>query len=149
MPMNTRICSNCKSEKPISEFHRKNNGTHSQCKICRGAYTASYRELHPEKSRLAVVKWVAENPARSVESHKKSNLKRNYGLTLDEYGEMMARQKGCCAICSRSMETPNVDHCHETGRVRGLLCSTCNGGLGMFKDCVPLLEQAIRYLKIS
>lgn len=145
--MNTRICSGCQTEKEILEFHKKKDGFHSRCKICRSGYTALYRSKNPEECKNAVTKWVLESPARNSESHKKSNLKKNYGLTLEQWGDMLSNQKGCCAICSCSMTSPNVDHCHETGRVRGLLCATCNGGLGMFKDCVPLLEKAIIYIK--
>lgn len=73
---------------------------------------------------------------------------RQYGITFKIYAQMFMRQHGRCAICR---ETPKsrqlvVDHCHETERVRGLLCGICNSGLGMFKDSVPSLARAIVYL---
>lgn len=145
--MNTKICGTCKIEKHLLDFHRKNDGHHTQCKKCRSEYTSRYRAKYPEESRQAVSNWVKEDPARNVSSHKRSNLKKFYGLSLEGYEKMLIQQNGCCLICSIKMNSPHVDHCHETGRIRGLLCATCNGGLGMFKDCVPLLEKAIGYLK--
>ena len=82
-------------------------------------------------------------------------LKRRYGITLDEYWEIFESQNGGCAICGS--ETANnkratkylplfIDHCHSTNKVRGLLCSNCNHGLGQFKDSPELLDQAIQYV---
>jgi hypothetical protein len=78
------------------------------------------------------------------------DLKKHYGITLEDYNEMFSAQDGKCAICSGG---PNgekrlcVDHCHSTGKVRGLLCDKCNVGLGRFNDDLALLEKAIEYLK--
>ena len=78
------------------------------------------------------------------------NLQK-YNLTTEDYANMLARQKGGCAICSKA-NTNNrnlhVDHCHETGHVRALLCNKCNSGLGMFRDNPEILEKAAQYLKI-
>ena len=77
-------------------------------------------------------------------------LKRRYGITIEDYDYMLKEQGHRCAICRT--DNPggqgrfHVDHCHDTGRVRGLLCSNCNHGLGKFQDSVLFLEQAIRYL---
>ena len=82
----------------------------------------------------------------------KSFIKRTYGITWDDYVSMFDNQGGCCAICksdnNKNTRTNKmfVDHCHETGKVRGLLCSKCNHGLGHFNDDTDLLKQAIRYL---
>lgn len=83
------------------------------------------------------------------------HLKNTFGLSLERYKEMHAAQGGVCAICNRP-ETGNrygktrllaVDHCHETGMVRGLLCSSCNPMLGYAKDNIAVLEKAATYLK--
>lgn len=81
----------------------------------------------------------------------KSDLKRNYGITPEDYNEMFEAQEGCCAICSThqvSMKHKlHVDHCHKTGKVRGLLCKNCNLALGNFQDSTKLLLKAIQYLE--
>lgn len=83
--------------------------------------------------------------------HKRRNLdakrKRLYGITRKQYEEMVMAQCGLCAICGNSDIKPlSVDHCHETGKVRALLCHPCNVGLGLFKDDVSRLENARAYL---
>lgn len=88
----------------------------------------------------------------------KSHLKRKYGLSIEDYEGMVEAQQGCCRICGghggdrgwitkRERAKLFVDHCHETGKVRGLLCHQCNAGLGMFRDSPNLLTSAISYLK--
>ena len=85
-------------------------------------------------------------------SARKAQLKDKYGLTLAEYENLFNNQNGKCAICFTSNfgdKLPSVDHDHETAKVRGLLCTSCNVGLGMFKDSEVLLKQAARYLRNS
>lgn len=78
-------------------------------------------------------------------------LRRQYGMTLEEYESMAQEQGGVCKICcgpptSRGLV---VDHCHKTGKVRGLLCSTCNTALGQFRDDLWTLYRAVSYLERS
>jgi hypothetical protein len=74
------------------------------------------------------------------------HLKRRYGLTEDDVKQLIAQQGGVCAVCR--IENPeHVDHCHRTGKVRGVLCFNCNGGLGQFKDDIDRLINAIAYLE--
>jgi hypothetical protein len=82
-------------------------------------------------------------------SQKAKNLFYNYGVTVEQYEDMFAKQSGLCAICLKdaSRGTLNVDHDHETGRIRGLLCGHCNRGLGLLRDDPELLEEAARYLR--
>lgn len=85
---------------------------------------------------------------------KNTKLKKAYGITLEEYEELLSKQNGKCAICSvdnnsKYCNKPRafaVDHCHTTGKIRGLLCSDCNTGIGLFKDNTNLLHFAIKYL---
>ena len=74
-------------------------------------------------------------------------LKFMYGITREEYNEMLTGQSHRCAICTDHMETPFVDHCHTEGHVRGLLCHGCNLGLGHFRDNISNLQNAIKYLE--
>jgi hypothetical protein len=88
--------------------------------------------------------------------HGGSGYKRNlklqgmYGIDAEKWNEMFLQQNGCCKICNRHQtEFKNklsVDHCHKTGKVRGLLCNDCNRGLGAFKDNTELIKIAINYL---
>lgn len=72
---------------------------------------------------------------------------RKYGLTLDEYYSLIEKQKSFCAICENPCNSLNIDHCHDTGFVRGLLCWSCNVGLGHFKNNIKSLNKAIKYLE--
>ena len=102
-----------------------------------------------KRAREKVKEWQSANPRKRL-----NQRMRAYGLSVDEYEAMLARQKGTCAICGRepsggstSESRLHVDHCHETGVIRGLLCGNCNHGIGKFKDDIQLLEKAIVYLR--
>jgi len=83
-------------------------------------------------------------------SKRRYQLKRDYGLSVDDYNAIFAEQQGKCAICGRHQQKLKkglvVDHNHKTGEVRGLLCFRCNNGLGSFKDDIEQLRMAIIYL---
>ena len=78
-------------------------------------------------------------------------LKQKYGITLDDYNTMFTQQNGCCSICGKHQSeisrTLAVDHCHTTGKIRGLLCMPCNLAIGKLNDDITLLKNAIKYLK--
>lgn len=103
--------------------------------------------VHPEKKRIVY----------QAEYGRAWSLKRKYGITTDEYTKMSEKQKGLCAICGKKETTREprtgrlkelaVDHCHKTGRARGLLCSQCNKGIGHFDDDVERIKSAITYLE--
>jgi len=79
-----------------------------------------------------------------------NSLQRNYGITLDDYYVMLEKQNNVCAICFKSCKTGKflaVDHCHETNKIRELLCAACNTALGKFEDSPELLERAAAYLR--
>lgn len=80
----------------------------------------------------------------------KSNLRQKYGITVEQFNNLLAQQQGVCAICKKpeiDNKRLSVDHCHKTKTIRGLLCSACNGGLGLFKDDCYSLQQAIEYVR--
>jgi hypothetical protein len=98
------------------------------------AYGKEYNKKYPHKRR-------------------EIKLRNKYGVSLEEYDRMVCRQGNRCAIC-KSEPTDRelgaklyIDHDHRTGKVRGLLCSDCNHGLGMFRDEIARLQQAVRYLR--
>lgn len=87
------------------------------------------------------------------------NLRKRYGIGVQEYKELLDKQEGNCAICgkhSSSVFTKGkegfelcVDHCHDTGKVRGLLCENCNTGIGKLNDSIDLLQKAMNYLEVN
>jgi hypothetical protein len=90
------------------------------------------------------------DPKRFAKYRRAQGLRDNYGVTLERYNELFQAQGGTCAICHRPPNPTKslaVDHDHQTGTVRGLLCDACNMGLGMYQDDVLRLENAISYLK--
>jgi len=108
----------------------------SICKGCSTARTRAWAEAHPDE-------W---------ERHRRRSwLKRKYGITPEEYDAILERQGGVCAICKAPPGDPrgyrmHVDHAHDDGRVRGILCGPCNQGLGRLGDDVERLRAAIEYL---
>jgi len=97
--------------------------------------------------------WRAADPQRHVYNMARHNLKK-YGLTVEDYFEMLSKQGGKCAICLTNEPKGRgkfrqfaVDHCHKSGRVRALLCNSCNGALGMVSDKPEILLKMIDYLK--
>lgn len=95
--------------------------------------------------------WRQRNHAKSLVIHRRANLKKSYGISIEEYDSMLAAQASVCAICSKNPDKMRlgVDHCHKTGRIRGLLCTNCNQALGKFKDSPALMLSAIQYIQRS
>jgi hypothetical protein len=98
-----------------------------------------------KKNKDQAKRWRMLNP----EKCKNARLQKKFGISIDEYNKKLAKQKKVCAICSKSCSLGKnlaVDHCHASGVIRGLLCSKCNLGLGLFKDDIILLDTAKKYL---
>jgi len=117
------------------------------------AYMRDYRALKSEKPKNASQRWKERNPQKLYDAQ----IKRLYGVTGEEYAKMLHDQKGLCAICNqpetRSSRTVGevcrlaLDHDHDTGMIRGLLCHSCNTGIGKFKESPELLMSALAYLE--
>jgi len=126
------LCSSCMLEKPTSDFFKnssRSRGYSYQCKTCKGALDKKLYSASKNKSYKYV---------------------ERYGITVNDYNEMFEKQQGCCAICNTHQSALKrslaIDHCHKTDKVRGLLCTSCNVGLGHFKDSLVNLNMAISYL---
>ncbi len=106
---------------------------------------ASYRNSNKEKMNKNNLEWRTKNP-----EYNRIKVLKKYGLTVDDYNKMFANQDGCCAICkihqSEIKTTFSVDHCHQTNKVRGLLCIKCNTAIGSLQDNIELLDKAKQYL---
>lgn len=101
---------------------------------------------NPQRNRERTAAWRKLNP----EEARNHQLWHKFGLTRNQYDDLLKLQLGVCAICSKSCISGRalaVDHCHTTKKIRGLLCMHCNQGLGMFRDSVELLDKAKEYLK--
>jgi len=127
-------------------------------------YNHNYYVKNKDHLRELNQKWRQENAERDAIMHRNNydrdpsvakqrafhhRLKKSYRMEPEEYEAMVKLQNGACAICGRTEEKRrlSVDHCHQTGKVRGLLCNTCNAGLGNFRDAIAHLQAAIRYLE--
>lgn len=161
--MTHKSCSTCKLEKPISEFSRNckfPTGYDYYCKPCKREYNnrpairakkvAYWKTYHkrPEVKHRMHERYHASPEAK--EAAWERNLLRRYGMTRAGYYQLLAEQGGGCAIChvefNESGAKLSVDHCHETGRIRGILCSRCNLGIGYLDHDAKVLNSAIGYL---
>jgi hypothetical protein len=110
----------------------------------RREYNKQYNAANTDKIKDAKRRY------RDSGKERDTNLRKRYGISAAEYDAMLVRQNNCCAICGSATPggkgTFHVDHCHNTGAVRGLLCNGCNVGLGAFKDNKEALTRAIKYL---
>lgn len=113
----------------------------------------AYNKARYEANKEAILDQQKEFYKNNKDEKRKNNYKAQYGITLEDYNEMFVNQNGCCKICGRHQsefkKTLCVDHCHTTGKVRGLLCSNCNIVLGQAKDDIEILKSAIKYLEES
>jgi hypothetical protein len=107
----------------------------------------NWRENNPERTKEAYRKQYWSDPKLAFIKTRKWFVKKNYGITYEEYLEMIQKQDGRCAICGDVMNPPCVDHNHKTGVVRGMLCSHCNFALGQVRENVQILKNMIAYLE--
>ena len=119
-------CNKCKQDLPLESFAKVTKGKVYRCKQC----DKQYRQEHSNQIR-------------------EYQLQYKFGITLEQYELLLKEQGYSCAICKKPSTRKRlaVDHCHTTGKVRGLLCSHCNQGLGHFMDNQTILENSLNYLK--
>jgi len=146
--MNTKLCTRCKIEKPISNFYARHikSKKSSWCKECHIIARDIYRKKDMVENKEKYNAWNRHWRGKNVLKLKNYNLKKFYGITLEEYDAMVIKQNGQCLICNKKKKL-FVDHHHLTKKLRGLLCDKCNPGLGFFDDDVNILKSAILYLQ--
>lgn len=145
-----KTCTYCKTTKEYNCFNKdksKPDGHLPRCKDCR------YNLRDTAKERLASARYRLKNLDKIRSKSAGAALKHRYGISLEQRNELLSRQDGKCAICYRSgnlfIKGLNVDHCHKTGKVRGMLCSRCNYCLGLLNDNMELFLNSAKYLKES
>lgn len=144
-------CCRCHESKPFQDFQRnrtKRDGFQSECIVC----SSIRRKPTDESRRRDRARYALDPVGRSPTKAQRmsSDLKRYYGITMADFERLHAEQNGLCAIC----QTPPtkgrrlcVDHSHVTGAVRGLLCTSCNQGIGLLLDAPQVLRNAAAYLE--
>ena len=143
MPL--KRCTQCKEEKDLLAFYNSKaskDGKSYRCKDCDKVAGIAYRKRHKERDRRN-----RRNTSRRIK----------YGLTPEVYDQMLKDQNGKCPICQKQLRegwTKNhhknracIDHCHKTNKVRGILCTMCNKGLGLLGDDLEGIIRAKRYLE--
>lgn len=131
----TNYCSSCDEYKPFDAFYARKTGHNGRAWECRQCNKN-------REQRTCRINW---------------DRKKNYGISADEYQFLLKKQQGLCAICGNPEKKVfngklcnlAVDHNHETGKIRGLLCNACNVGLGSFRDDAETLKNAIDYLNAT
>lgn len=132
-----KTCKTCQTPKPIDQFYRHpgySDGRFADCIVCVKAQGAAYR---------------ANNKSKIQQKDMRYRVQKRYGIAADVYEAMVIEQDGKCAICRQPdpRRLLSVDHNHKTGKVRGLLCHSCNVMIGHAKDNPTLLETAAAYLR--
>ena len=131
-------CPICEELKERSEFHKwksRQDGLAAYCKKCTSKKSKDWQNQNPEK-------------LPTLEEKRIYNRKKNFGISEEQYEQMLVDQNNQCAICKKEIGwEAAVDHCHTTNKVRGLLCRKCKLGLGGFKDNIETIRKAILYVK--
>jgi DNA-directed RNA polymerase subunit RPC12/RpoP len=134
-------CSKCSSLLPYEKFGRDISSASGRGYWCKTCAATNARRLHKE---------VRANSPQYKEKRRDELMRRNHGITLQQYLEKLAQQEYLCAICKVKLPTSgnfvHLDHDHKTGKLRDFLCTNCNRGLGHFKDSLEFLQTAINYL---
>jgi hypothetical protein len=139
-----------KKKKYREEYNLKNKEILKQKRIAHRAEKKKYNDDHREHLDECQRINRTNNIEKYRRKEKNYNLKKNYGINIDQYNDMLKKQKNKCLICHnefKPMKNTHVDHNHTTGKVRGLLCTKCNSALGYFNDDINILKEAIKYLK--
>ena len=127
-------CPKCGEQKPLSDFHKDKNSKDGKSRLCANCATKQSKE------------WYRKNP----NTKRNARLLREYGISLQDFDDMVANQNGKCAVCQNAFKNSVdtcVDHNHATGQIRALLCNHCNRAIGLFKESIDSMKSAVKYLK--
>lgn len=143
-----KVCTVCNEQKPFDEFYNRiasDDGKAYRCKVCDNIAVAAYRVKHKDRQR---------------KQQRESNWRFKYGLEREDFEKMWENQEGKCPICFVGLvnieingdpvnkgNTACVDHCHESGKVRGILCAKCNKALGLLHDDLDFIQRAYDYIE--
>ena len=140
-------CATCGEEKSLEDFHKQSRSKDGRQRVCKECNTASVKRWQKDNPERYAEYYKSRDAIYSADSRKRA---KKYGMTPEELSEFLLSTDGVCTICGRH---PNnwlvVDHCHKTGKVRGVLCEKCNQALGLMDDNAEYLESAIAYLKAN
>jgi hypothetical protein len=138
-----KVCRKCTTEKPSSEFYLK------RCRNVSGEVRTYLNPICKECFAAETKLWGAKNPERRKAICRSYQRRKSFGIDSSEYIRMHEKQDFACAICGvRDLyRRLDIDHDHETNKIRELLCSNCNNGLGRFQDSAELLRKAAEYLE--
>lgn len=146
-----KTCSRCKKAKLHCDFQkdiRAVSGLSSKCKEC----IKERRQKQKEYDRAYWKKYAGKNVDKLKQRDTEYNLKRKFNMSLQDYNQMLEAQTGKCAIpgCEKKRSSNGkklaVDHCHKTGRIRGLLCNECNTSLGLLKENIQVINGLADYI---
>ena len=161
-------CKVCGDLKPLAEFYAMKgmrDGHRNECKVCNLVAKKKRYSADPAKEIARVKKWQQENAERLSAYRREHNAsparkralrdgyyRRTFGITADEVDALLAAQEGRCAICGgapRRVDGWHVDHDHDTGVIRGILCSRCNHAIGLLDEDPARLRAAADYLETA
>ena len=131
--MGVKTCTKCEESKELDQYRTRDGKAVGCCITCHNARTRELNRKNPDVLKNTVLKY-------------------RYGITLQQKSQMFKDQDGKCAICPRlfkSVSGASVDHCHKTGKVRGLLCKSCNAYLGSVKDDPETIAKAANYVALG
>ena len=151
-----KTCSKCLSTRPSDQFNKRKankDGLTVWCKPCVSTYN-KIRKANYSPERVEQLKQM-ERAYRQSKPYKdydwSRHIAKKFGISEFQYNEMQIAQKNCCQICSINQKDSKrrfaIDHNHSTGKIRGLLCQTCNQAIGMLKENKDILYSAIKYLE--
>ncbi len=138
------VCNKCNLDKPTEDFIKnkaKKLGHISWCRSCNKEYWSAWRKRSKEQTLKYQSAYYLKNPSK----RRAYRLNKNYKMSIFDYAKMAEDQDHKCLICKENKKL-HVDHNHETGKVRGLLCTGCNTGLGSFQENIKSLRAAVDYL---